>query len=96
MLDLKPSKNQAPVDFNESTRLIVAKVEARILKIEGGEVENSYLHGSLEINIYTEQSNKLIQVTKNIWYDWKILNYMWGMEQAGHIWGSFIILNLKT
>lgn len=53
--DFDPDELYAPVAKHETLRIILAKVAAQDLFVEGADVSNTYLHGDLDTPVIMEQ-----------------------------------------
>lgn len=94
-VDFDPTAIYAPVASHESIRLILAISAAEDLIVEGGDVDNAYLYGSLDVPIYMEQPSDSSGIVENPELVCKLLKSMYGLRQAGHIWGSLLVRTLK-
>jgi len=95
-LNFEPEALYAPVATYDSLRLIIALAASANLLLEGGDISNAYLYGSLDVPIIMEQPcnstgrpaqpNSVCLVAKSLY----------GAKQAGHLWGTLLDKDLTS
>lgn len=89
-IDYDPDATYAPVASHESIPLLFAIAARDGLIVEGGDVSNAYLYGEIDVEVLIEQptdsSGREAQPGKIC----RLLKSMYGLKQAGNIWGSLL------
>ena len=89
-VDFDPDTLYAPVAAHASIRLILAYAASQNLIIEGGDISNAYLYGEIDETIYMDQPTNSSGKTRKPVYVCKLLKSIYGVKQAGNIWGSVV------
>ena len=89
-VDFDPDTLYAPVAAHASIRLILAYAASKNLIIEGGDISNAYLYGEIDKTIYMDQPTTSSGKTRKPGYVCKLLKSIYGVKQAGNIWGSVV------
>ena len=87
-IDFDPTNLYAPVAAHESLRLILAYAASTNLILEGGDISNAYLYGSMDKTIFMEQPVDSSGVPRKPNHVWALQKSLYGVRQAGNIWGS--------
>lgn len=79
---------------HESTRIALSIAVVEKLIVEGGEIENSYLYGDLDLDVYMEKPTDSSGIQAKTGWICKFLKSMYGLKKAGKIWGSMLLSHL--
>lgn len=93
--DFDPFTTYAPVASHEGIRILLAYAAARRLIVEGGDVSNAYLFGDIDCPVYIEQPTNSTGLKERHGYVCQLLKSMYGIKQAGRIWGSLLLTTLQ-
>jgi len=93
-VDFDPSSLYAPVASHESIRLLFAIAARDNLIVEGGDVANAYLYGKIDFPVLMEQPTNSSCKEAMPGHVCELLQSMYGLRQAGKIWGSLLCQTL--
>lgn len=79
-----------PVASHKEIRLLLAIASSEILIVEGGDVSNAYLYGKIDIPVVIEQPTDSSGKEAVPGHVCELLQSMYGIKQAGEIWGSLL------
>lgn len=88
--DFDPENLYAPVVRHETIRMFIAKAAAQNLILEAADVSNAYLYGDVDRDILMEQPTDSSGKLARPGYVCKLNKSLYGLRQAGEIWGSVI------
>ena len=94
-LDFDPHTVYAPVASHEAVRILLAVAASNDLIVEGGDISNAYLYGDIDVTIYMEQPTDSSCQLEFPGMVCKLLKSIYGLKQAGHIWGSLLMQSLR-
>ena len=86
-VDFDPNALYAPVASHESIRMLLACAAAEPeTTIEGADIDNAYLYGSLDVPIIMQQPTNSSQKPAMEGYVCELVKSLYGTRQAGEIW----------
>lgn len=88
--DFDPEGIYAPVAAHESIRMLMAIAAQLGLILEGGDVSNAYLYGSMDSPITMEQPTDSTGKQARPGYVCLLRKSIYGARQAGKIWGTVL------
>ena len=89
-VDYDPGGLYALVASHGSLRLILAYAASENIILEGGDISNAYLYGNIDTKIYMEQPTDSSQPKRKPGYVCCLKKSIYGVRQAGNIWGSLV------
>jgi len=95
-IDYDPSNIYAPVVYHEALRLILALSAYGNLILEAGDIANAYLYGTLNVPIIIQQPTNSSGLHRYPDMDCVLLKSMYGLKQAGEIWGALLSNSLLS
>ena len=93
-IDFDPEKLYAPVASHAAIHALIAIAAERKLLIEGADISHAYLHGRIDIPIIIEQPRSSDGKELKPGMVCELLKCMYGLKQAGSIWGCLLIVQL--
>lgn len=93
-VDFDPSGTHAPVASHEAVRILFAHAASNDLIVEGGDVANAYLYGKIDCHVYIEQPTDSTGKEHAPGHVCVLMKSMYGIRQAGRIWGSLLVEKL--
>lgn len=95
-IDFNPTSIYAPVASHEAIRILFSVAASEDLYIEGGDVGNAYLYGDIDVPVYMEQPTDSTGLPLHPGLVVQLLKSMYGLKQAGFIWGSLLAKSLES
>jgi len=89
-VDFDPDATYAPVARHEKIRMMINFAAAEGLILEGADISNAYLYGGMGVPILIEQPTDSSQLEARPGYGALIMKSIYGVRQAGKLWGSFL------
>jgi len=89
-VDFDPESTYAPVASHESLRMLMHYAASENLLPEGADISNAYLYGNVDVPILMEQPTNSSQVPARPGCLSPIVKSIYGVKQAGKLWGSFL------
>lgn len=89
-VDYDPFDIYAPVAAHETLRLLLAFAASHNLGLEGADISNAYLYGTLDIPIIMEQPTDSTGVLRKPSHVCELRGSMYGTKKAGKVWGSLL------
>ena len=93
-VDFNPENLYAAVALHVSIRTIIALAAGRRLIIEGADISYAYLHGKIDVPIIIVQPRDSRNEELHPGKVCLLLKSMYGLKQAGSIWGSTLIVQI--
>lgn len=93
-VDFNPYATYAPVASHEAARILFSYATSNGLIVEGGDVANAYLYGQIEYQFHIEQPTDSTGKVEAPGHVCRLLKSMYGIRQAGRIWGSLLVEKL--
>ncbi len=85
-VDYDPTELCAPVASHNSIRMLLAIVAAQTLMLEGGDINNAYLYGDLDIHLIMEERTDSTEHHAMPGNVCKLNRSLYCTKQAGEIW----------
>ena len=87
-LDYDPDSLYAPVAAHESLRVLIAFAANNNQILEGGDVANAYLYGSIDTPVFMEHPTSSTGIESHPGYVCELDKSIYGVLQAANLWGS--------
>ena len=94
--DYNPDDVYAPVASHEAIRIMFSLAASEGLVVEGGDFCNAYLYGDINIPIIMQQHTDSTGIEERPGFVCKLQKSMYGLKQAGQIWGSVLASTLQS
>ena len=94
--DYDPEHVHAPVARHETIRMLLAKVAATDLCLEGLDIANAYLYGDMDIPVLMQQPTDSTGILERPGYAVLVYKSLYGGKQCGSIWGTVLHTTLLS
>ena len=95
-IDFDPSNVYAPVASHEAIRILLAFAAGEGLILEGADISDAYLYGNIDVPIVMLQPTDSSGMESHPGMVCLLLKSLYGLRQAGEIWGSLLCITLLT